>query len=134
MAKRKYTAFILVLPVLLLTVLAGCKKDPGFGGQATVKGKVYVKDYDKSGYLKSEGYTGDLRVTIGVAGAAAELDDQRTRYDGSFEFKFLRKGRYEVWVYSQCDTCATEQTAVVQEVELTGKKQTLTLPDFVIAQ
>lgn len=125
---------LLGLALLSAISLAACKKEPGFGGLATVKGKVYVKDYDKSGYLKSEGYGGDLRVTIGVAGEAAALDDQRTQYDGAYEFRFLRKGRYQVWVYENCDTCLMGQKVVVQEVNITEKKQTIVLPDFVIAQ
>lgn len=118
----------------VLLAFSACKKDPGFGGLATVKGKVYVKDYDKSGYLKSEGYGGDVRVTIGVVGESAALDDQRSQLDGSYAFSFLRKGNYQIWVYENCDTCLMDQRALLQEVQITGKKQTITLPDFVIAQ
>lgn len=120
--------------LLCAGLLSACKKDPGFGGQSSIAGKVYVKDYDKSGYLKSEGYSGDIRVTIGVAGEAYELDDQRTQHDGSYQFRFLRKGDYQIWVYGKCDTCLMDQQLHLQEVSITGKKQTITLPDFVIDQ
>lgn len=133
MVKTKNYLFAAGL-LLSLAIFGACKKDPGFGGQAAVQGKVYVKDYDKSGFLKSEGYGGDVRVTIAVSGEGAELDDQRTQYDGSYKFPNLRKGNYQVWVYEQCDTCLLDQRVMVQEVVIKDKKQIVTLPDFVIAK
>ena len=32
-------------------------------------------------------------------------DDVNTSYDGTFEFKYLNKGNYEIFVYSDCIDC-----------------------------
>ncbi|MDA8556711.1 hypothetical protein N9K77_00690 [bacterium] len=36
-------------------------------------------------------------------------DDVNTSYDGTFEFKYLNKGNYEIFVYSDCVDCPKGQ-------------------------
>ena len=48
---NNYNRFInskFVLPVLVFTLIfTSCKKEPGPGGRATIKGKVYAEYWDK---------------------------------------------------------------------------------------
>lgn len=111
---------------------AGCRKEPGEGGLATVQGKVWARDLDNDGFLKTEGYIGDERVFIGVEGESTSFESVRTSFDGSYKFSFLRKGTYSVWVFSRCDSCTLEQAARIQTATVEDRKETVTLPDFSI--
>lgn len=112
--------------------LAACEKDPGKGGLASISGKVYGYDQNSVGVVVDSGYVGDVRVYICYGGGNTPDDDVRTGPDGSYAFKGLQEGRYSLWVFSQCDTCAFSATAVVQDVELTEAREEAVLPDFVI--
>jgi hypothetical protein len=119
--------------LLLLAALAsGCRKEPGEGGLATVQGKVWARDLDKDGFVKTEGYIGDERVFIGVDGENTSFESVRTSFDGSYRFSFLRKGNYKVWVFSRCDSCVLEQATRIQTTTVDARKETITLPDFSI--
>lgn len=120
-----------IIPILLVTLLTtACKKEAGEGGLATIKGKVFASDLTTSGDVKDSTYMGDQRVFIGVAGQGYAFEDVRTNYEGKYEFRFLRKGDYEVWVYGDCDTCIRKQTYHVQQASISDKKQVIELPDF----
>lgn len=116
----------------MTAVLAACEKEPGEGGRATVQGKVWGRDLDNDGFLKTEGFLGDQRVYIGVDGEATSFETVRTSYDGSYSFPFLRKGNYKVWVFSRCDSCALEDTAYIQTATIDDRKETVTLADFTV--
>jgi hypothetical protein len=76
------------------------------------------------------------RVYI-IYGNGTELgDDVRTSYDGSFQFKYLTKGQYKVFVNS-LDTTeyfkGRDMTnPVIMEFEISDPKQVVTLEDFKI--
>ena len=113
---------------------AGCEKEPGEGGRATIQGKVWGIDLDNDGFPKTEGYLGDQRVYIGVneGGRTDYFENVRTSYDGTYTFPFLREGDYRVWVFSRCDTCALEDTVRIQTATIGDRKETVTLPDFTV--
>lgn len=115
---------------MLLLAGASCKKEAGEGGLATITGKVYATDISSSGVLKAEGYLGEARVYISVAGETAFFEDTRTSYDGSYRFDFLRKGSYDIWTYSDCDTCQWAQKYQIQSVTIDDKRETVTVPDL----
>jgi hypothetical protein len=117
--------------LLFTTLLAACQKDAGPGGLATVKGKVYGRDITTGGNLKAEGYLPDWRVYISVSGDPGYFEDMKTSYDGSYEFKFLRKGNYDVWAFSDCDTCLIKTQLVMKKgIKVSDKKETVTVPDI----
>jgi hypothetical protein len=125
----------IVLPLLISSVLISCKKEPGPGGLASIQGKVYAYDFSSGKDLISEGYIGDMRVYIATADDPTPFEDVRTSYDGSFEFPMLRKGSYKVWVFAESDTLIftpvpDSRLYYMQTVEITEKKQEVTLPDF----
>lgn len=117
--------------LMLLVLLAGtsCKKEEGKGGKLTIKGKVYANYYNKSFTEKrySE-YVSDRDVFIMYGDETVNGDDTKTAADGSFEFRYLYKGKYKIYVYST-DKITQLQTVVVKEVELTDD---VTLDDLII--
>jgi hypothetical protein len=121
------------IALLALLCFAACKKDAGPGGLASIKGKVYGTDVTTAGNIKSQGYIGDQRVFIGVSNDPYSFEDVRTSYDGSYEFRFLRKGTYDVWAYSDCDTCVQKQKLVIKKgIEISDKKETVMVEDLQI--
>ena len=121
----------------LLALLTACEKPPGTGGRATVKGKVWATDFDNTQrYPMSRGYAPGERVYI-IYGSGNEIgDDVRTSYDGSFQFKYLTKGHYKVFVNS-LDTTEFQKGRdalypVMTEFDITDPKQVVILEDIKI--
>jgi hypothetical protein len=54
-------------------------------------------------------------------------DDIKTSYDGSFEFRYLKKGNYTVFVYEDCSTCPSGVKEVKIPVEITKNNQIVDL-------
>lgn len=112
-----------------------CKKEPGPGGKANIKGKVYVKNYDLSfTILLSEYYEQGENVYITYGNETTVGDNVKTSYDGSFIFPYMRVGKYKIWAISKdnnsVDPSATK--AVIQEIEIKDRKGDVTVPDIVI--
>lgn len=113
--------------------LASCSQEAGLGGLAAVQGRVYVKDYyDGTNTLKSEYYAQDERVYIMFGDSPVPNDDVRTSYDGTYRFERLTEGSYTLYVYSECDSCASGLEAVKTTFEVTSRKEEVALPDIVI--
>ncbi|MCO5249108.1 MAG: MSCRAMM family adhesin SdrC [Chitinophagales bacterium] len=126
-----------------ILLFSHCKKEEGYGGLASIEGRVYAVDYNKDGEFVDEGYVGDREVYIGslsvkknTNGDEVEtskvIDRIRTSYDGFYIFEGLRKGTYDVWVYSLCSKCVDDVTPIVRRVEVKGKKSRIVLEDFKI--
>jgi hypothetical protein len=121
-----------IIILLFAISFLSCSKEEGYGGLATIKGKVYGKDFNSSGYLVGEGYIGDISVYISKSGSTNYFDKVDSAYDGSFTFKFLHKGTYDIWVFGDCDTCTWEQTFVKKTIRISSTKQTVTSEDLVV--
>jgi hypothetical protein len=130
---------ILFYSTFFLLVFSSCKKEAGQGGTSTIKGKVYANYYDKSFYiLKASSYAPDVDVYIIYGGQSTYGDHQKTSYDGSYEFKYLRSGSYKIYTYSQDTTGKYNFTLniyapllpEIKDVEITKRKQTVELPDL----
>lgn len=124
----KYSWIILMSIVLL----ASCTKDEGYGGLASISGKVYAYDFNKDGVEIDQGYAGDIVVYLGAKGNSEIIERGRTSHDGSFKFSQLRKGNYEVWVYSDCEMCVNGHQAVIKEAKVSSKKSKVDLGIFEI--
>lgn len=134
---RSIKTYIQVLLIFTITFLVACKKSAGPGGKATVKGKVYAYDYDNTvKYLVSKGYSTGEKVYI-IYGDNKAIDNNIvTSIDGVFEFKYLAKGHYKVFVNS-LDTAFKikgndTEYPVIREFDITSSKQTVVLEDIVI--
>jgi uncharacterized surface anchored protein len=134
---RKQDIYFCIVMVAMLIFLGACKKPPGPGGRATVKGKVYAYDYDNTqNYLISKGYSAGTKVFIVYGDDKVVGNNVTTSYDGSFEFKYLNKGKYRVFVNSVDTGYKVKgndtEIPVSKEFEIKDAKGTITLEDFVI--
>ncbi len=125
----KYIFFISCL--ILLNVMS-CKKQAGYGGRAILTGKVYAIDYNKNWIKISEGYYNDCKVFISVDGETGVLDDVRTDINGIYKIENLRKGNYNIWVNTRCDTCVNDQKAILKKINIEGNKEIISVEEFKI--
>lgn len=131
--KNRITA--LLAGVLLVTGFTMCEKPPGKGGRATVRGKVFATDFDNTQRVPiSRGYQPGERVYIVYGEGTMVGDDIRTSYDGSYEFRYLTKGKYKVFANS-LDTTEyfkgrDKLYPVILEFEIKDPKEVKTLPDL----
>lgn len=128
---KKNISYLIILAISAM-MIASCGIEPGEGGLASIRGKVYGYDINSAGRVLDSGYVGDARVYIAYGSNTWSDDDVRTSFSGDYAFRGLQKGKYTLWVFSQCDSCAFNQTYVKKEVEITESNQELVVPDFVI--
>lgn len=130
--------FLILPAIALLLVIASCNSGPGPGGQATITGKVYVKGnwnstctaYSDSSTGFTPFYAPDVDVYLIYGDEPSYGDRVRTAPDGTFMFKYLRRGSYTVYAYSKDCTAQSGTSAVMATVEVTDKKQELTLTNL----
>jgi len=120
--------------VILSFMMASCKKEPGSGGTSSIYGKVYAKDYNSTFTVFLEGYYAQDEDVYIIYGDDKSFSDRvRTNYDGTFEFKYLRKGTYHIYTYSKDSTLQTNaMIPVITDVEITKNNQDIPTNDLVI--
>jgi hypothetical protein len=92
----------LLLAALAFILITACNKEPGEGGQAVIRGKVWVENWNQSFTSLNAAYDGvDENVYLIYDGNVTY--DQRviTGPDGAFQFTHLLPGSYTVYVYSE---------------------------------
>ncbi len=124
-----------LLALVTLSAIASCKKDAGDGGNSFISGRI---DKDIRIVLTNPATT---QATVGAADQDVYIiyddhtspDDRvQTNYDGEFEFRYLRPGKYTIYTFSK-DTNAVDvawdedHMPIKLEVELEEKKQKLEL-------
>lgn len=137
--KRKFQLGLLTVTLLSITmILANCKKEEGEGGKATIRGKVFAKYFNNTfTNLISSGYAPEEDVYI-IYGDNETFNDQtETNFDGTYEFKYLRPGKYTVYVYSKDSTQSiytipSGKYPVKIEVEIGKKDKEIELDDLLI--
>ncbi len=120
---------------LLGLTLFSCVKTEGVGGGGHVQGKVIVKDYNALGTLLSTDNAQDKDVYIIYGDDEFQAFDDRTRtsYDGSFEFKYLKKGTYKIFTYSKCVTCSgTADSAVFATITVNEKNEVVEIGEMIV--
>lgn len=130
---------ICLLIVLGFSLLAGsCKKPAGEGGNSSIRGNVWVQDYNKSLTIIQYEYIGvDVEVYIIYGDDTTYGEKVNTNGDGEFEFKYLRKGNYKIYAISNeriGNTNDTKEIAVIAEATITDKKQTVDVGQLTIKQ
>jgi hypothetical protein len=121
--------------LLLALALFGCQKTEGPGGQAMVHGKIYAKEYNASfTQLVDEYYASEKDVYIMYGDHEVYDDDMKTNFDGTFEFKYLTKGKYTIFVYSKDSTFSVPggSEPIFMEFEITDKKEIVDLGEIPI--
>ncbi len=112
-----------------------CAKGPGPGGTSTIEGSVIVEDYDQTFSTLWAEYDGaDLDVYLIYGDNETYNDHVKTGPNGDFEFTYLQKGTYSVYVYSKDSTLQSPsgQVALITEVTIAENKQTVTVPEFTV--
>lgn len=126
------TVFFTLATVCL--ALTACEKQPGEGGKASIKGKIMTEErtvLSNPASAQAQYPAADEDVYI-VFGDNLSPDDRvLTNYDGEFEFRFLREGKYTVYVYSGDTTGQAgvdiNRMPILREIEITDRKEELDL-------
>lgn len=136
-------SFYLLFLSTAILLLNSCKKEAGEGGTSFIKGRVYAKYYNKNfTVLADSAYAPDVDIYIIYGDEFSYGERKKTSYNGTYEFKFLQKGAYKIFAYTR-DSSGTYRNLVnqyandlpvIQEVEITKKKQTVEVPDINILQ
>jgi hypothetical protein len=114
----------LVLTGIVLVLFIGCSNGPGAGGQASIIGKIKAQDYTLNcTQLNGEFFSPDEDVYIIYGDDPTYGERVKSGPDGTFMFRYLRKGTYTIYVYSDDCTVAAGTVAVKATVEITGRKQ-----------
>lgn len=106
-------------------------------GEATIQGKVFVKNYYNSStwpnlVVKDISPAQDFEVYL-VYGNHKQYDQRiRTNHDGTFAFTNLIKGNYLIYVYSEDVKGGTADIVIKKEVEITQKQQSISLEDITV--
>lgn len=131
------TTLKLVTVALITFIIAACSKPAGPGGRATIKGKVYGYDFENTQrYVIAKGYVAAESVYIVYGNNTVVGNNVKTSTDGSFEFLYLNKGHYKIFVNS-LDTSIKQKgnntkIPVIKEFDITGVNQTIKLDDLII--
>lgn len=125
----------LMLTLFIASIFLGCEKPEGEGGKATIKGSVWTEDWNTTfTVLQSEYAAADVEVYIIYGSNTSYSERIRANYNGEYEFKFLREGNYKIYVYSKDKTLQSPsgQIAIVKDVKISKKKETVTVDRIVI--
>lgn len=134
----KSTYFSLII-IGFIVSFSSCKKEAGEGGSSFIQGKVYAKYYDKYFYtINHTSYAPDVDVYIIYGEDFTFAERQRTNFDGSYEFKYLRPGAYKIYAYSRDSSGLYKNKvnpdapdiAIIQNVDITKRMQTILAPDI----
>ena len=115
-----------LLSIITFSLLISCTKSEGIGGKAVIKGNVVVDNTNALGNIIASYNAQELDVYIIYGDGNNTYDDINTSHDGTFEFKYLNKGDYEVFVYSDCATCPKGQDSLIKKsVSISSRKQVI---------
>lgn len=110
--------------IFLLAIISfSCEKPEGPGGSSSIRGKVMINSYDNHFRVLQGIYpAADEDVFIIYGNGNIVSDDVVTAPDGSFEFKFLSKGDYKIFVYSDdtLNNSLSGEISIVKSITLSG--------------
>lgn len=130
---------LLSLAIAVIALFSSCAKEPGIGGNGTIRGKVYAKHYNSTfTVLLSEYYMPDTYVYLVFGNDINYGTRVKTNYDGEFEFNYLYEGDYTIYTYSIDSAAivnfavAPPDSAVIQTVLLNKNDAVVELEDLVV--
>ena len=122
---------------ILCLFIISCKKYPGEGGTALIRGKVFAKNvFNKYMPITADDAEADYDVYILYGENKTPSDRVKTGPDGTFEFRYLRKGNYTIYAYS-ADTSllySTKEITIQKKVEIKSRKVEVLLDTIKIYQ
>ncbi|MFK8045732.1 MAG: hypothetical protein AB8B72_09560 [Crocinitomicaceae bacterium] len=109
---------ILIL-IAFSVAIVSCKKIEGEGGTSTIIGSVTTNNINGAGELTATYAGADEDVFIIYGASEAGYDDKTTTsYDGTFKFAYLTPGDYTIFIYSDCDTCDSNEEVVLKTLTI----------------
>ena len=122
----------LILPIfILLFVFSSCRKVEGPGGSVTIKGVVIERNHVGTSVFEYPAADQDVYLIYGSENTFYD-DDVKTSFDGSFEFRYLQKGDYQVFSYQDNPTVASGADEVLLEVNASSNNEVITLDTIYI--
>ena len=122
----------LILPIfILLMVFSSCKKVEGPGGTVTIKGVIIERNHVGTSIFEYPAADQDIYLIYGSENSFYD-EDLKSSFDGSFEFRFLQKGDYQVFAYEDDNSVASGMSEVMVDVSATENNQVITLDTIYI--
>lgn len=126
------TKIKLFLPIfVLLMVFSSCQKVEGPGGSVTIKGVVIERNHVGTSVFEYPAADQDVFLIYGNTNTFYD-EDVKSSFDGSFEFRYLQKGNYQVFMYEDDNSVASGMTEVLVDVSATENNQVITLDTIYI--
>ena len=103
--------------------LFSCSKEEGEGGRSSISGTIHLTDV--TGFNAGDEYNVpdyDVYIIYGEDDNVYD-DDIKTNYDGTFEFKNLRKGTYRVFAYTLDNSVPSLTSAVFKSATIGGDEE-----------
>ena len=117
----------LILPIfILLMVFSSCRKVEGPGGSVTIKGVVIERNHVGTSIFEYPAADQDVYIIYGSENSFYD-DDVSTSYDGSFEFRYLQKGDYQIFAYQDNPSVASGTDEVLVQVNASENNQVIIL-------
>lgn len=118
---------ILLCCFAVFMAISSCKKTPGQGGNASIKGVLWLRNYDPFFTIVKGRYPAiNKTVYLFFGDDTSPGTSVNTNENGEFEFKYLRKGKYRVIFYStqyQSTNTTPNVFPVEHLVELAKRKE-----------
>lgn len=122
----------LILPIFILfIVFSSCRKVEGPGGSVTIKGVVIERNHVGTSIFEYPAADQDVYIIYGSENSFYD-DDVSTSYDGSFEFRYLQKGDYQIFAYQDNPSVASGTDEVLVQVNANEKNQVIILDTIYI--
>jgi hypothetical protein len=122
----------LILPIFILFfVFSSCRKVEGPGGSVTLKGVVIERNHVGTSVFEYPAADQDVYLIYGSENTFYD-DDVKTSFDGSFEFRYLQKGVYQVFSYQDNPTVASGTDEVLLEINASSNNEVVVLDTIYI--
>ena len=122
----------LILPIFILyMVFSSCRKVEGHGGSVTLKGVVIERNHVGTSIFEYPAADQDVYIIYGSENSFYD-DDVSTSYDGSFEFRYLQKGDYQIFAYQDNPSVASGTDEVLVQVNASENNQVIILDTIYI--
>jgi hypothetical protein len=128
-------SILLTSVVVAMSLLSSCEKSAGEGGNATITGSVWVRNYNSTFTSLISEYAGVKEDVYIVYGENVGYDDKvETDYLGYYRFNYLRPGKYTIYTFSKDSTMTSADgtTVMLKEIEIVESDQVFEVPEMII--
>ena len=124
--------FKIISSVFLVSILIySCRKVEGPGGSVTIKGIVVERNHVGNAVFEYPAADQDVYLIYGNENSFYD-DDIKTSFDGSFEFRYLQKGDYQVFVYEENNAEPSGTSEILIPINASENNQIITLDTIYI--